>query len=76
MSGGGVMVWGAIPTLVHTKYNFLQQMRMPETAFTQLKKLFGNLEWYFPHDNVPIHTSRVIKSWIKYRNVNNRLTLT
>uniref|UniRef100_A0A034VPZ2 Transposable element Tc3 transposase n=1 Tax=Bactrocera dorsalis TaxID=27457 RepID=A0A034VPZ2_BACDO len=73
---GGVMVWGAISyygtcdlQFLNTNMNANTYKNVLETAFPRFKSLFGNVPWRFQHDNAPIHTARMIKSWIEAQNV-------
>lgn len=73
---GGVMVWGAISYYGTCELQFLTSRMNAEnynnvlkTAFPHLQNLFGNLKWYFQHDNAPIHTARSVKSWIRSQKV-------
>lgn len=73
---GGVMVWGAISyygtidlQFLTTTMNANCYKNVLQEAFPQFKNFFGDLEWIFQHDNAPIHTAGVVKSWIRSQNV-------
>lgn len=73
---GGIMVWGAISYYGTVELSF-QNVRMTavsykailQLAFPQLQRIFGPLRWTFQHDNAPIHTARVVKSFIQEQDV-------
>lgn len=68
---GGVMVWGAISyygtydlQFLSTSMNGNCYKGVLQKAYPYFTELFGNVPWKFQHDNAPIHTARVVKSWI------------
>lgn len=72
----GVMVWGAISyygtcqlQFVSSKMNATHYKGLLEKAFPDFNNIFGPLPWTFQQDNAPIHTARVVKSWIQEQNV-------
>lgn len=73
---GGVMVWAAI-SYYGTIDLVIQSVRMTgnnyknllELVFPKIHDLFGPIRWVYQHDNAPIHTARVVKSWISSQNV-------
>lgn len=73
---GGVMVWGAISfyggidlEFQTTKMTANSYQSILQTAFPKFQDLFGPIPWTFQQDNAPIHTARIIKSWISEQNV-------
>jgi len=73
---GGVMVWGAISYYRTCELQFLSSnmnakayLNVLEKAFPPLENFFNHLPWTFQHDNAPIHTARVVKSFLKDKNV-------
>lgn len=73
---GGVMVWGAISYYGTCDLQFLSTTMnancyndVLKRAFPHFSNLFGDLQWTFQHDNAPIHTARVVKSWIRDQNI-------
>ncbi|KAL7723730.1 hypothetical protein ACLKA6_000140 [Drosophila palustris] len=70
------MVWGAITyfgtielQFLTSRMNAIAYKGVLETAFPAVKDIFGSLEWKFQQDNAPIHTARIVKSWIEGQNV-------
>lgn len=73
---GGVMVWGAITYYGVAKLVFVDQKMtgihyktMLESAFEDLKEMFGPIPFIFQQDNAPIHNSRIVKEWIQNQGV-------
>lgn len=72
----GVMVWGAITYYGTIELEFLSTTMngnnykcLLERSFPKVKNIFGPLPWIFQQDNAPIHTSRVVRSWIQSEDV-------
>lgn len=73
---GSVMVWGAISyygtidlafktsTMTAVTYKTLL-----ENAFPKCRDIFHTLPFICQQDNAPIHTARIVKSWINSQNV-------
>lgn len=67
--GGHIILWHyrfAIPNH-HNECKLLQ--KCSSGSISSIQKFFGDLEWIFQHDNAPIHTAGVVKSWIRSQNV-------
>lgn len=70
------MVWGAFTYYGTIELQFITRRMnatayngVLKTAFPAIKDIFGSLEWKFQQDNAPIHTARLVKSWIERQNV-------
>lgn len=73
---GGVMVWAAISyfgtidlRILSSRMTGIQYKNILETVFPKINERFGPIKWVYQHDNAPIHTARVAKSWINSQNI-------
>lgn len=70
------MVWGSISyygtidlVFQSTKMTGNSYKTLLESVFPKIHDLFTPLSWIFQQDNAPIHTARVVKSYITSQNV-------
>lgn len=71
------MVWGAISSQGQVGLDILEGRQTAQNYLDLLQRqvdniaaLFPNQEWTFQHDNAPIHTARIINTWLNDNNIN------
>ena len=73
---GGVMVWGGVTSksvlaldFQTTRMNAQSYLNILEIAFPEAEEILEGETFIFQHDNAPIHTARVVKRYLEYKNV-------
>jgi len=74
---GSVMVWAAISSRGEVGLEILEGIQTAQRYLDLLQRqvnnivaLFPDEQWTFQHDNAPIHTARIVNTWMNNNNIN------
>lgn len=73
---GSVMIWGAISSrgqvglqVLEGKQTSQKYLDLFQRQVNNIAALFPDQQWTFQHDNAPIHTGRVVRTWLTDNNI-------